>query len=50
MIEVLAADHGGATFFDMELATDIASVPEPSILLLLGSGLTGIVAWRRRQG
>ncbi|MHC1726872.1 MAG: PEP-CTERM sorting domain-containing protein [Syntrophobacteraceae bacterium] len=48
-IQVLAEDHGVATFFDMKLAGDLRSVPEPSTLFLLGGGLLGLVGWRRRK-
>lgn len=47
-IDVLAADHGGATFFDMELTADITPVPEASTIFLLGSGLMGLGFVRRK--
>lgn len=43
IIEILAADHGGATFFDLELNADITPVPEPATILLLGSGVIGLL-------
>ena len=43
---------GGGFFFstlDDLTYTAAASVPEPSTLLLLGSGLVGLIAWRRKR-
>lgn len=42
-ISVLTEDHGGATYFDMQLIAEqgiASSVPEPASLLLLLTGLT----------
>ncbi len=33
-----------------DFSIDVGVVPEPSTILLLGSGLAGLVAWRMRKG
>ena len=48
-IQVLAEDHGGATFFDLKLTGDVASVPEPATMLLFGIGIAGLAAARIRR-
>ena len=40
---------GGSTGFRAVDTVDFQSVPEPSTLLLLGSGLIGLVGYRRRK-
>jgi hypothetical protein len=49
VIQVLAEDHGGATFFDLKLSGEVAPVPEPATILLLGSGLIGLVGFGRKK-
>lgn len=45
---ILAEDHGGATYFDMQLTANVNPVPVPAAVWLLGSGLAGLVTVRRK--
>lgn len=49
LIQVLAEDHGGATFFDLKLTGCVRPVPEPATMLLLGIGIAGLAATRIRN-
>jgi hypothetical protein len=49
VLQVLAEDHGGITFFDMQLDANVSAVPEPAMPALLGTALLALVAARRRR-
>jgi len=48
VIALALEDHGSLTAFDMQITGNQSSVPEPSTLLLLGSGLAGVGLMRRK--
>lgn len=51
VLQVLAEDHGGITFFDLQLDANVnAAVPEPAMPALFGAALLGLMAARRRRG
>mgnify|MGYP000983202067 CR=1 FL=1 len=52
VLQVLAEDHGGGTYFDLKLSStdvDPARVPVPATMVLLATGLLGLAALRRRR-
>ena len=48
-LQIMREDHGGATGYAIQLTADAVSVPEPGSLALLGLGLAGVAALRRRK-
>lgn len=46
---ILAADHGVATAFDMQLTADVNPVPVPATVVLLATALTGLAGTRLRR-
>lgn len=48
-LQILRADHGGSTGFAIEVNSEAVQVPEPATLGLIGLGLVGIAATRRRK-
>ena len=50
-LQLLREDHGGATGYDIQLTADFVrpSVPEPVSLWMLGLGVIGLIAARRRN-
>ncbi|MDD5759919.1 MAG: PEP-CTERM sorting domain-containing protein [Desulfobulbaceae bacterium] len=48
-LQILREDHGGGTGYSIRVTGDIAPVPEPATMLLMGTGLAGLIGARRKK-
>jgi len=48
-LQILREDHGGSTGYDIKVTGDAAPVPEPATMLLMGTGIAGLIAARRKK-
>lgn len=48
-LQILREDHGGGTGYDIKVTGDAAPVPEPATMLLVGTGIAGLIAARRKK-